>query len=144
MPTYSDPYGNFNFVVEIGNLQRAWFHEASGLDSTIDVIEHREGNDPVMHKYPGQVKYSNLTLKWGIASDTDLYNWHRQWVTGDPAASRLDGSVVLYDRQNKTELARWNFFGAWPAKWTGPTFNAESNDIAIETLELAHQGVQRA
>jgi phage tail-like protein len=140
----SDPFGNFNFLVEIDGIVRAAFHEASGLDSTIDVIEHREGNDPVMRKYPGQVKYSNLTLKWGIASDTDLYAWHQQWAIGDPAAKRLTGSVVLYDRQGKTELARWNFVNAWPAKWTGPTFNAESNDIAIETLELAHEGIARA
>jgi phage tail-like protein len=140
----SDPYVNFNFLVEIDGIVRAAFHEVSGLDSTIDVIEHREGNDPVMKKLPGFPKYSNITLKWGIASDTDLYNWHRQWVIGDPAATRRTGSVVLYDRQGKTEQARWNFVNAWPAKWTGPTFNAESNDVAIETLELAHEGVARA
>ena len=140
----SDPFGNFNFLVEIDGIVRAAFHEVSGLDSSVDVIEHREGNDLTMRKYPGQVKYSNITLKWGLADDTDLYQWHLQWVTGDPAATRRTGSVVLYDRQGKTELARWNFVNAWPARYTAASLNAEANDIAIEVLEFAHEGVQRA
>lgn len=140
----SDPYGNFSFLVELDGIVRAAFHEVSGIDSTVEVIEHREGNDLVMRKYPGQVKYSNITLRWGLASDTDLYQWHMQWVTGNPAAQRKTGSVVLYDRQGKTELARWNFVNAWPTRYTAATLNAESNDIAIDTLELAHEGAQRA
>ncbi len=140
----SDPYGNFSFLVEIDGIVRAAFHEVSGLDSSVEIIEFREGADLVMRKYPGQVKYSNLTLRWGLADDTELYTWHLQWVTGDPAAVRKTGSVVLYDRQGKTEQARWNFVNAWPTRYTAPSLNAEGNDIAIETLELAHEGVQRA
>jgi phage tail-like protein len=139
-----DPYGNFNFHVEIDGIVRAAFHEVSGLDSAIDVIEHREGGDNItMRKYPGQTKHSNLTLKWGLADDRDLYDWHRLWATGDPAAQRKNGSVVLLDRQGQ-EKVRWNFFNAWPAKWTGSSLNAEGNDMAIETLEIAHEGLQRA
>lgn len=139
-----DPYANFNFHVEIDGIVRAAFHEVSGLDSSIDVIEHREGGENITtRKYPGQVKFSNLTLKWGIADDTELYDWHRQWATGDAAAQRKSGSVVMLDRAGQ-EKQRWNFKNAWPAKWTGPTFNAEGNDIAIETLELAHEGLARA
>ena len=78
-----------------------------------------------------------------MTDDTDLYLWHRQWVDGDPAATRRNGSIVLLDRQGQ-EKARWNFFNAWPTKWTGPSFSAEGNDIAIETLELAHEGLVRA
>lgn len=140
-----DPFGNFHFVVEIDGIQRAAFHEVGGLDSSIDVIEHREGGSsmPAVGKYPGQAKYSNISLKWGVATDHDLYDWHRQWIKGDPAAARKNGSIVLLDRQGQEQI-RWNFTNAWPAKWTGPTFNAEGNDIAIETLELAHEGVERA
>lgn len=139
-----DPYSNFNFMVELDGINRGYFHEVSGLDSSIDVIEHREGGQNITPgKYPGQVKYSNVTLKWGMAEDTELYDWHRRWIDGDPAAERKSGSIVLLDRQGQ-EKARWNFFNAWPTKWTGPGFNAEGNDIAIETLELAHEGVKRA
>lgn len=140
----ADPYANFSFLVEIDGIVRAGFHEVSGIDSSIDVIEHREGNDTVSRKYPGRVKYANLVLRWGLADDTDLYQWHQQWVAGDPAAQRKTGSIVLQDRRGKTELARWNFIRAWPCKYTGPSLNAEGNDIAIETLELAHEGVERA
>ena len=146
MPTGQriDPHGNYNFLVEIDGITRAAFHEASGFDSTIDVIDHREGGEnTTLRKLPGMTKYSNISLKWGLANDRDLYDWHRQWVKGDPAAKRKNGSVVLLDRQGQ-EKARWNFFNAWPAKWTGPSFNAEGNDVAIETLELAHEGVERA
>ncbi|HZM90325.1 MAG TPA: phage tail protein [Blastocatellia bacterium] len=139
-----DPFNNFNFLVEIDGITRAAFQEASGFDSMIDVIEHREGGEnTTVRKLPGMTKYSNITLKWGTAPDTDLYDWHRQWVTGDPAANRRNGSIVLLDRQGQEQI-RWNFFNAWPSKWTGPSFNAEGNDVAIETLELAHEGLERA
>ena len=144
MATRKDPFVNFNFLVEIDGITRAAFHEAGGLGSLVDVIEHREGGENItMRKLPGQVKFSSISLKWGMSDDTDLYKWHRQWVDGDGAAARKNGSIVLLDRQGQ-EKARWNFFNAWPSKWTGPSFSAEANDIAIEALELAHEGVVRA
>jgi phage tail-like protein len=144
MAERKDPFGSFNFLVEIEGIARAAFHEASGFDSTIDVVEHREGGENITtRKLPGMVKFSNISLKWGIADDLDLYNWHRQWAKGDPAAKRKSGSIVLLDRQGQ-EKRRWNFTNAWPTKWTGPTFNAETNDVAIESLELAHEGLEAA
>jgi phage tail-like protein len=144
MATRKDPLINFNFLVEIDGIVRAAFREAGGLDSSINVIEYREGGENIVNrKLPGQLKFSNVTLKWGMSDDTDLYDWHRQWATGDPAATRRNGSIVLLDRQGQ-EKARWNFFSAWPSKWTGPSFSSESNDIAIESLEIAHEGLVRA
>lgn len=137
----TDPFGNFNFLVEIDGITRAAFQEVSGFDSTIDVIEHREGGEnTTLRKLPGMTKYSNLTLKWGITDDMDLYTWHRQIVQGQ--IDRRNGSIVLLDRAGQ-EVARWNFFRAWPTKYDGPDLNAEGNDVAIETLELAHEGVER-
>ena len=139
-----DPYVNFNFHVEIDGILRAAFQEVSGLDSSIDVIEHREGGENITkRKIPGQVKFSNLQLKWGMTDDMDLYKWHRQWATGDPAAERKTGSIILFDRQGQ-EKARWDFVNGWPSKWTGPSFAAEQSDIAIESLEIAHEGIKRA
>lgn len=140
----ADPYNSFNFAVEIGGISRMHFQEASGLESIIDTVEHREGGDNITtRKLPGMVKYSNIVLKWGMTDDIELYKWHRQWATGDPAAQRVSGSIVLYDRQ-RVEKRRWNFTNGWPCKWTGPSFNAESSELAIETLELAHDGVELA
>jgi len=144
MAVRKDPYGNYNFLVELDGIIRAAFHEASGFDSSIEITEHREGGENITNrKLPAMVKYSNITLKWGLADDRDLYDWHRQWATGDPAAARKSGSVILLDRQGQ-EKVRWNFKEAWPAKWTGPSFSAESSELAIETLELAHEGLERA
>lgn len=137
-----DPYGNYNFLVEMDGITRAAFQECSGFDSTIDVIEHREGGEnTTVRKLPGLTKYSNIVLKWGMTDDTALYDWHRQVVRGD--IERKNGSIVVLNRKGE-EVARWNFYRAWPTKWDGPDLNAEGNDVAIETLELAHEGVELA
>ena len=137
-----DPFGNYNFLVEIDGITRAAFQECSGFDSTIDVIEHREGGENTTpRKFPGQTKYSNISLKWGLTDSRELYDWHRQVVNGD--IERKNGSIVLLDRKGE-EVLRWNFFRAWPTKWDGPDLNAEGTDAAIEMLELAHEGVERA
>lgn len=137
-----DPHVNFNFLVEIDGIARGAFQEVSGLDSTIDVIEHREGGDNLTpRKFPGQTKFSNITLKWGMVDDRELYDWHMAAASG--RVSRRNGSVVLMGHDGH-EVARWNFFNAWPSKWTGPDLNAEGNDIAIETLEIVHEGLERA
>lgn len=144
MATRKDPYGNFNFVVEIDGITAAGFQDVSGIESNVEVVEHREGGDTITtRKLPGQVKFANLTLKRGLTDDTELYLWHRQWADGDPAAARKNGSIVLRNRRGE-ETARWNFFNGWPCKWTGPALNAEQNDVAIETLEIAHEGLVRA
>ena len=134
-----DPYGNFNFLVELDGISRAAFQECSGFDSTIDVIEHREGGEnTVLRKLPGMTKFSNIVLKWGVTDDRELYDWHRNVVQGD--IERKNGSIVMLNRKGE-EVVRWNFMRAWPTKWDGPDFNAEGNDVAIETLELAHDGL---
>jgi phage tail-like protein len=137
-----DPYMNFNFLVEIDGISIAAFHECSGVDSNIDVVEHREGGDNTTpRKLPGMTKHSNLVLKRGITDNSELQTWHASIVKGQ--IDRRNGSVVLLDRSG-TEVARWHFYRAWPAKWTGASLTAEGNDVAIETLELAHEGLERA
>jgi phage tail-like protein len=137
-----DPYGNFNFLVEIDGIARAAFSDVSGFDTTIDVTEYREGGENTTpRKLPGQAKYSNIVLKWGLTSDRELYDWVLQTVQGD--IQRKNGSIVALDSAGN-EVVRWNFRNAWPAKWDGPDYTAKGNDVAIETLELAHEGVVRA
>lgn len=143
MPTgvLKDPYVNFNFLVEIDGITRAAFHQVSGFDSAIDVIEHREGGqNTTTRKLPGMTKYANILLKWGITDDLQLFEWHRQAVQGD--LQRKNGSIVLLNRKGE-EVARWNFVRAWPSKYTAPELTAEGGDVAIESLELAHEGLER-
>jgi phage tail-like protein len=137
-----DPYRAYNFRVEIDGITRAGFREVSGLDSGQDAIAYREGSDPLTErKLPGLVKYSNITLKWGITDDAQLWDWRKQAMDGK--VERKNGSIILLDDTGE-EKVRWNFRDGWPTKWTGPSFNATGNEVAIETLEIAHEGVEMA
>ncbi len=136
-----DPYLNFRYAVEIGGKRIGYFHECAGIESTIDVIEHREGGENItVRKIPGLVKYSNLTLKWGILPDTELYAWHQKILEGD--IDRRAVAVVIQSRKGEDQ-ARWEFTDAWPCKYTGPSLAAEGNDVGVETIELAHSGMKR-
>lgn len=137
-----DPYRAFSFMVEIDGIARAGFRECSGLDTSTDPIDYREGIDPpTARKLPGLVKYSNITLKWGISDDTELWEWRQRVMDG--TVERKNGSIILLDSTGQ-ERRRWNFREGWPSKWTGPSFNATGNEVAIETLEIVHEGVSKA
>jgi phage tail-like protein len=137
-----DPYRNFNFLVEIGGIVQATFSECSGLETTTEPIEYREGGDnTTVRKLPGKTTYSDLVLKWGLTDSSELWEWRKRVIQGN--VDRKHGSVVLYDLANATEVARWNFVRGWPTKWEGPSFDAKGNDIAIETLTIAHEGIER-
>ena len=138
----NDPYRAYNFLVEIDGITRAGFRECSGLDSASDPIEYREGNEArTARKLSGLMKFSNITLKWGVSDDVELWEWHKKVADAD--IERKNGSIVLMD-ETGTEKARWNFVEGWATKWTGPSFNATGNEIAIDTLEIAHEGLTRA
>ncbi len=137
-----DPYPAFKFYVEIGNITHAVFSECSGLEAEVEVMEYEEGgwNDYV-HKLPGRVKYSDITLKRGVATSDDLWEWYEKTLQG--TIERKNVTILLYDTSG-TEYRRWKFEDAYPIKWTGPTFNAGENTAAIETLVLTHRGMQLA
>ncbi|MGE0642607.1 MAG: phage tail protein [Nitrospira sp.] len=137
-----DPYVSCQFLVEIDGVTKLGFRECSGLDSAQDPVEYREGNEgPTVRKLPGLTKYSNISLKRGVTDDTQICKWRENASEGK--IERKNGSIILLDHERK-EKVRWNFVNAWPTKWTGPTFNATANEVAIEQLDLAHEGVKRA
>lgn len=137
-----DPYRGYNFLVEIDGITRAGFREASGLDSAQDPIEYREGNQELTaRKLPGLNKYSNISLKWGTTDDAEFWEWRKKAVDG--TVERKNGSVVLCNDAGEEKL-RWNFKEAWPTKWTGPSLNATGNEVAIEQIDIAHEGIEKA
>ena len=139
-----DPYRGYNFLVEIDGITRAGFRECSGLDSTQDPIEYREGNEGLTaRKLPGLNKYSNISLKWGITDDAELWDWRQQVMDGNIDGARKNGSIVLLDDTGEEKL-RWNFREGWPTKWTGPSLNATGSDIGIESLDIVHEGLVKA
>lgn len=137
-----DPLLNFNFLVELDGITQAGFTDCSGFGSTTEPVSYNEGGlNGAEHKFVGRTKQNNLTLKWGLTNSRELYDWYRDVVNGN--IQRKNGSIVVFDSEGN-EAARWNFFNAWPSKWDGPAFTAKGNDAAIETLEIAHEGLERA
>ena len=133
----STPYGKFRYKVEIDGLEAGGFSEASGFDASIDVIEYREGDmvqTPM--KLPGLKKYGNITLKQGVADSMVMYEW---MIAG---VERKTITITILD-ETETATASWQVINAWPAKYTAPDFNATASEVAIETLEIAHEGMTR-
>lgn len=140
-----DPYGAYNFVVTItgvsddGVAVSGSFVEASGLNTEISPIEYRNGSEDItVRKIPGLKKFESITLKRGATGDIDFWNWIRTAMNGQ--VLRADGSIALLD-ENRQEVMRWNITRAWPCKYTGPGLNATNNEIAMETLEICHEGL---
>jgi phage tail-like protein len=128
--------------VEIDGITQAGFQEVSGLDASTDNVDYREGADPNhTRKLSGLNKFSPISLKRGITDTDELWKW-RQTVM-DGKTERKNGSIVLLD-DTGAEKIRWNFSNAWPTKWTGPSFNAATTAVAIETLEIMHEELRRA
>jgi phage tail-like protein len=137
-----DPLRNFRFKLEIDGIQQAGFSECSGFGSNVEVIEYREGGDAsTVRKLPGKISYPDITLKWGVTNSRELYDWHLAVVNG--TVDRRNGSIVLQDDAGE-EKVRWNFFAAWPSKYDGPDFNAKGNDVAIDSLTVSCERLERA
>jgi phage tail-like protein len=136
-----DPYKNFRFLVEIDNIIQAGFSDCSGFGSNVEVVEYREGGDAAtVRKLAGKTSYPDLTLKWGITDSRDLYDWHLAGIKG--ASDRRNGSIILQDDQGNEKI-RWNFFAAWASKYDGPDFSGKGNDVAIDTLTISYERLER-
>jgi len=144
MAARKDPLRNYRFLVEIEGIVQAGFADCSGLSSTVEVIEYREGGDAAsVRKLPGKVSYADISLKWGITDSRELYDWHQEIVVGTLPMPRKSGAIILQDTAGQ-EAARWNFFNAWPSKWEGPSLSAKGNDVAIVSLTVSCERVEQA
>ena len=137
----ADPIRNFRFRVELDGITDAGFTEASGFDSTTDVIEYREGKDAAhVRKLPGLTKFGDITLKYGLTEDTRLFDWRQEIIDGD--ITRKTVYIIALDEQGN-EKARWQCDNAWPSKLDPADFNAKGNDVAINTLTITCEEVKR-
>ena len=136
----NDPYGQFNFLIEIDGVVKGGFSEVSGLTTDTNIIEYREGNEGqgTTRKLPGLMKYNNIVLKRGWTIDRSLWNWRKQVIDGK--TKRASGAIVLLDEARQPAL-RWEFREGWPSKWEGPALNGKTSEVAIEALEIAHEGL---
>ncbi len=146
-----DPLGVFNFYLTLldtsnvfGTLitaalsyKVAGFSECSGLEATFEVFEYKEGGlNNYVHKFPTRASFSNITLKHGVIYlYDDLWN---DFVLGK--GKRKDGLIALLDEARQPAKI-WRFKAGIPMKWTGPALNASQSSVAIESLEISHEGL---
>jgi phage tail-like protein len=137
-----DDLRQYLFTVEIDGLPAGMFRHVEGIGVETEVVEFREGgSNDFVHKLPGRGKWPNLVLKRGFLGDPSLLDWAMAAANGN--AVRKTVSIAMLD-QAGAPIARWRFERAWPAKWTGPELDASKNEVAIETLEIAHEGMTMA
>ncbi|HEX5171686.1 MAG TPA: phage tail protein [Cyclobacteriaceae bacterium] len=134
------PIPKFHFQVEWGG-SKIGFTEVSGLDITTEVIEYRDGASPEYSKVkmPGQRKFSNITMKRGtFKGDNEFYNWFNTVSLNQ--IERRDLTVSLLNESHEPVVV-WKIKNAWPTKITPTDLKADGNEVAIESLELAHEGL---
>ena len=126
-------------AITFDGMPTAYFRSVSGLKIEIEVVEFREGGTGDVHKLPGRVKYPNLVLKQGFSGVSELQKWAFRIAAGQ--FEHKNASIVMSD-QNHHVVARYALANSWPTKWEGPDFDADSNEVAIETIEIAHEGLR--
>lgn len=133
------------FSVEIQGQVRGAFRECTGFGSENEVVESKASGpkgEYVIKKIPGRMKWNNITLKRGITDSMDMWQWRKLVELGKITEARANASITMYSPDGQA-VARWNLTNAWPAKLTGPSANATNNEVAIEELEITHEGYER-
>ena len=130
------------FGVEIEGIQTAKFTHCEGLEAETYVYEVEEGGlNNNTHKFFGRTRFPNIVLENGVTSNNDLYKWHRATVLSDKKVERKNGSIIMYNAAGK-EVKRWNFYRAIPCRWVGPRLGKDVEGIAVERIEIAHEGLE--
>jgi phage tail-like protein len=141
----NDPLRNFRYRLEIDGIVQAGFSEVAIGDASNDPIEYREGNEiTTVRKLKGLNKYGNITLKWGLTDSIELSNWHRMVVDdATPLAAARKTVVIRIQDDTGADKAAYEITRAWPTKYNPTDLNGKGNEVAIESLELANEGIRR-
>lgn len=143
-----DPLPVFCFKVDLkipgGGNAEAFFKSVSGLKYETEVVPVREGgNNQTTYQLIGATKWSNLVLKQGFTGNSDLIKWREEWIkafAGGKFNRIPEGTITLLDTA-LNKKSEWTFYRGWPAKWEISEFDASKSELAIETLEIAHEGL---
>jgi phage tail-like protein len=145
MAETKDPLVSAWYGVEFQGQVQGAFRECTGLGSNNEVVDYKASGpkgEYIMKKVPGRMTWNPITLKRGITDAMDMWKWRKVVEEGKIDSARKNGSIVMFNQQGQ-EIARWDFVNAWPSKITGPTANANANEIAIEEMEIVHEGYTR-
>ncbi|HFD38611.1 MAG TPA: phage tail protein [Anaerolineae bacterium] len=144
-PLTEDPLLGFNFMLQLEGKLAGYFTECSGIGSEHEVIEHKvvdEQGHEIVRKIPGRLKWQDVTLKRGITSDLQIWDWRQEAVEGRMSDARKNCTITMMDR-SYNPVAVWHFHNAWPSKVTGPNLKADSNEFGVEELTIVHEGMWR-
>jgi phage tail-like protein len=137
-----DPYRSYNFKLEIQGITQGHFTACNGLDIRVEPIRYREGGaNEVVRVLPGPVEYGDITLSYGLTASHDLWDWLMTAVKGK--VRRKNVSILLLDADGATEVMRWNLINAWPSHWQGTMLDTLSREVAIESLTLVFETLER-
>lgn len=140
-----DPLIGFNFLLELDGAIAGYFTECNGVGSEHEIIEHKvvdnKGHEMV-RKIPGRLKWTDITLKRGITSDLQIWDWRQNVIEGKMKDSRKNVTVTMFSRDYQP-VAKWHFTNAWPSKVTGPSFKADDNSFGVEEVTIVHEGMYR-
>lgn len=138
----TDIYRAYNFVLDLGSGESGYFTEVYGLSVCVENIEYREGGGaPAARQLAGRVSYGPISLKWGLSNSMELWNWLMTAANGN--VERKNVSIILKSNDGQQEKTRWNLTNAWLKEWRGAHLNAMGQEVAIETLTLVHEGIER-
>lgn len=140
MSRLRDPSGGHFFALELEGVEVAHFLQCSGIRSTAKVFEIEEGGvNDFVHKRVGESKWENVTLRAATQVSHALFAWRERCRGGDHA-HRMSGAIVVYDVTGEP-AERFDFTEVWPVRWKGPDPDSGGSQLAVEELELAHEGV---
>lgn len=139
---WQDPYRAYNFKIEIQGVAQGHFTECSQIGVRVEALSYREaGMQQVVHRMPGRVEYADVTLRYGVTSSRELWDWFMTAATGNP--ERKNVSIVLLDSTGTTEVMRWNLQRAWARAATTTAYQAGGQEIAIDSVTLVFEGLER-
>jgi len=140
-----DPLLGFNFALELEGSIAGYFTECGGIGSEHEIVEHKvvdKSGHEIVRKIPGRLKWQDITLKRGITSDMQIWEWRADLVNGDVLSARKNISITMMDRKY-SPVAVWHFQNAWPSKVSGPSFKSDDNSFGVEEVTLVHEGMYR-
>jgi phage tail-like protein len=139
-----DPLVSAWFGIEFQGQVAGAFRECTGFGSENEVVEAKGsvGGKLTINKQPGRLKWNNITLKRGVTDSMDMWKWRQMVEQGDMASARKNGTITMFNQKGEA-VAKWNFVNAWPNKLSGPAANASNNEVAIEEMEITHEGFER-
>ena len=137
----ADPYGSYNFLVEIDGVTTSGFLSVDGLESTSDVVAYREGSEDITsRKLPGLRHVSNIVLRRGLTDSTDLWEWRKKVIDGRTECQ--SGAIVILN-EAREEAVRFSFRGAWPCRYSIGRLDATDKGVAIEEIEMVIEYLER-